>query len=227
MKNSRSNARKKPVARPGRVSRRADRKRQTHERILKSAGRVARREGLAAASVPRVMHGAGLTIGGFYSHFSSKEAMDAEVVGALLGQLPGRWLSGLDEEATGLDWVARAVKRYLSVTHRDDLTGCAYPAVVSELARAAPAVRRAFAQAFELRVAAFMEHTPELDGVTRRERALATLAMTIGGLVLARATRGNPVSEEILDACRKWALPDAARRGAARRGRLSRISPVD
>src|SRR3954469_2422538 len=136
-------ARKEPVHHAGEVNRRTARKRRTHEGILKAAGRVARREGLAAASVPRVMHGAGLTIGGFYSHFPSKQAMDAEIVRTLLGELPGRWLGGL-EPASGTEWIARAVDRYLSAAHRDDLTGCAYPAVVSELARAAPAVRRAF-----------------------------------------------------------------------------------
>jgi TetR/AcrR family transcriptional repressor of nem operon len=215
MKSSTAAPRKQSVQPAGQASRRTVHKRQTHERILKSAGRVARREGLAAASVPRVMHGAGLTIGGFYSHFASKQAMDAEIVRTLLGELPGRWLGGL-EAASGTDWIARAVDRYLSAAHRDDLTGCAYPAVVSELARAAPAVRRAFADVFEQRVAAFVEHVPATTGVTRRERALATLAVTIGGLVLARAAKGDPVSDEILEACRKWAVPERSQRSRAR-----------
>src|SRR3954468_19865119 len=208
-------ARKEPVRDAGQVSGQRVRKRQAHERILKSAGRVARREGLAAASVPRVMHGAGLTIRGFYSHFPSKQAMDAEIVRTLLGELPGRWLAGL-EPASGTEWIARAVDRYLSAAHRDDLAGCAYPAVVSELARAAPAVRRAFADVFEQRVAAFVEHVPAAAGITRRERALATLAVTIGGLVLARAAKGDAVSDEILDACRKWAVPERSRRSRGR-----------
>src|SRR5689334_13319702 len=59
-------------SRPRRMTQRAVKKRATHERILKSADNIARREGLRAASVPRVMKGAGLTVGGFYAHFSSK-----------------------------------------------------------------------------------------------------------------------------------------------------------
>jgi len=174
---------------------------------LKAADRIARREGLRAASVPRVMRGAGLTIGGFYAHFSSKTAMDAELVRAMLGQLPGRWLSGLDE-SSGLEWIERAVARYLSVEHRDNPDGCAYPAVLSEVAKATPEVREAFAEALELRVRAFSVHAPALAGMSPRQRAIATLATTIGGLLLARSTRGSAVSEEVLAACQALVLPE-------------------
>src|SRR5207244_1055900 len=130
--------------RPRRMTQRAVKKRETHERILKSAHKIARREGLRAASVPRVMKGAGLTIGGFYAHFSSKTAMDVEVIRSMLGDVPGPWLSGL-EDFSGLDWV-QALERYLSVTHRDERYGCAYPAVLSEMIGAPDEVRQAFAE---------------------------------------------------------------------------------
>src|SRR5437763_5593812 len=71
-----------------RMTPRAVKKRVTHERILKSADKIARREGLRAASVPRVMKGAGLTIGGFYAHFPSKTAMDVEIIRSILGDVP-------------------------------------------------------------------------------------------------------------------------------------------
>ena len=138
-------------------------KHDTHERILVSASRIARREGLRAASVPRVMSGAGLTTGGFYAHFPSKSAMDAEIVGTL--QSPLRGLEGL-EDAAGRDWLQRAVKRYLSVAHRDNVDGCGYPAVLSEVGSAPSEVRRAFAEALEKRVAAFEPHVPATAGVT-------------------------------------------------------------
>jgi TetR/AcrR family transcriptional repressor of nem operon len=196
-----------------RVTNRAARKRDTHERILQSASHIARREGLRAASVPRVMSGAGLTVGGFYAHFGSKTAMDVEVVRALLSPLLG--LAGLEDSA-GLDWLQRAVKRYLSVAHRDNLDGCGYPAVISEVASASGEVRRAFAEALEVRVAAFQSHVPPAAGITTRERALATMALTIGGLLLSRAALGRPISEELLSACRKWALPEAGLRDSRR-----------
>ena len=110
------------------TSRQTLKKRRTHDRILASAGRIARKNGLAAASVSRVMHGAGLTIGGFYAHFRSKRAMDAEVVQATLGSSSTPW----------------SIDRYLTAAHRDDAEhGCAFPAMLSEVARADEATRMA------------------------------------------------------------------------------------
>lgn len=86
------------------------------------------------------------------------------------------------------------MKRYLSVAHRDNVDGCGYPAVASEIASAPGEVRLAFAEAIEKRVAA----------------ALATMALTIGGLLLLRATQGHPMSEETISARRSWALPETA-----------------
>jgi TetR/AcrR family transcriptional repressor of nem operon len=191
---------------PRRATLRESQKRETHDRILKSASSIARREGLRAASVPRVMSGAGLTVGGFYAHFDSKNSMDIEVIRGTLGSL-SRWLSGL-EGSSGLAWVQRAMGRYLSAAHRDSPDGCAYPAVLSEIASAPPNVRQAFAEAFEQRVKAFEGQVPRVKGVSQRERALATLALAIGGLLLARASAGDPLSDEMLTACKKWALPE-------------------
>ena len=111
-------------------SRQSLKKRRTHDRIIAAAGRIARKNGLAAASVSRVMHGAGLTIGGFYAHFRSKRAMDAEVVQATLGDSSVPW----------------SVDRYLDAAHRDNIEhGCAFPAMLSEVARADEATRMALA----------------------------------------------------------------------------------
>ena len=166
------------------------------------------------------MRGAGLTVGGFYAHFPSKTAMDAELVRAMLGELPGRWLRPL-EDVSGLHWIERAVARYLSLAHRDNRDGCAYPAVLSEVSSAAPTVREAFADALELRVRAFSTHAPALPGMTARSRAIATIVTTIGGLLLARATRGTPISEEVLAACQSLLLPErqAAPASERRKGR--------
>ncbi len=204
---NRNTSRRTRQRRARRVTPRAARKRETHERILKSARTIARREGLRASSVPRVMSGAGLTVGGFYAHFPSKTAMDVEIVRSMLGNLPGRWLGGF-EDSSGLEWVSRAVDRYLSVAHRDNADGCAYPAVLSEIAVAPAEVRQEFAAALQARVRAFEAHVPPVAGSSVRDRALATVALTIGGLLLARASRGTPISEEMLAACKLWALPE-------------------
>jgi TetR/AcrR family transcriptional regulator, transcriptional repressor for nem operon len=172
------------------TSRQTLKKRRTHDRIIASAGRIVRKNGLAAASVSRVMHGAGLTIGGFYAHFRSKQAMDAEVVEATLGDSSVPW----------------SIDRYLSAAHRDDPGhGCPFPAMLSEIARADEATRMALARAIDARARELARENPGRRGASARQRAFATLALCVGGLALARAMRGHPSSDEVLVACRKWA----------------------
>jgi len=185
------------------TSRQTLKKRRTHDRIIASAGRIARKNGLAAASVSRVMHGAGLTIGGFYAHFRSKRAMDAEVVQATLGGSSTPW----------------SVNRYLTAAHRDDAEhGCAFPAMLSEVARADEATRMALARAIDARARELARALPGRRGAAARQQALATLAICVGGLALARAMRGHPASDEVLAACRKWAVPE--RRPRRRKARI-------
>jgi TetR/AcrR family transcriptional repressor of nem operon len=184
----------KTAARPGL------KKRRTHARIIAAAGRIARKNGLAAASVSRVMHGAGLTVGGFYAHFRSKRAMDAEVVQATLGGSSTPW----------------SIDRYLTAAHRDDPEhGCAFPAMLSEVARADEPTRLALARAIDARARELARVSPGRRGAAARQRALATLALCVGGLALSRAMRGHPASDEVLDACRK--LARAEHRSAAPR----------
>src|SRR5260221_2581283 len=172
------------------TSRQTLKKRRTHERILASAGRIARKTGLAAASVSRVMRGAGLTIGGFYAHFRSKRAMDAEVVQATLGD-------------SSIPW---SVDRYLTSAHRDNARhGCAFPAMLSEVARADEPTRMAMARALDARARELAGPARGRRGAAARQRALATLALCLGGLALARAMRGHPASDEVLTACRALA----------------------
>lgn len=190
-----------------RVNQRAVKKQETRQRILKAAAVIAGREGLHAASIPRVMREAGLTIGGFYGHFESKAALDAEVIRAVFEPISSGALASLHQRE-GLDWLGRAVAAYLSPVNRDHPQGCPYPSILSGVAIGPPEVKAAFTDAMKLRIAAYEARAPRLPGVTPRERAVAATALTIGGLLLARACRGDTLSDEILGACRKWALPE-------------------
>ncbi len=199
--------------RTGEISRRTKAKAATHEKILATAGKLTRTEGLAAASVPRVMHGAGLTVGGFYAHFPSKRAMDAEVIRRASAKSLRGW-PGAIQEKDGLKWLESAVKIYLSRGHRDDATGgCVFPAIVSEVAHSNKGTREATIEAFENYARAITAHAPETRGIRARERALATFALCVGGIALARAFQGDELSDEVLSACRKWALPESNRDG--------------
>lgn len=194
-------------ARQPRITERHIKKQETRERILQAAAAIARREGLQAASIPRVMRAAGLTVGGFYGHFVSKSALDVEVIRTVVGAIPGRGLAGL-QHLSGLAWVERATTRYLTAAHRDNPDGCSYPAILSGIATGSTETKMAFAAALELRVRAFEAHMPALPGVTARERSLALMALTIGGLLLARASATAAISGEVLAASQKWALPE-------------------
>lgn len=194
-------------SRSPRVSQRAVKKQETRQRILNAAAAIAREEGLHAASIPRVMRKAGLTVGGFYGHFESKLAMDAEVIRSVFAPFSIA-AQQRNRERHGLDWLEATVTGYLSSLNRDGQLGCPWPSIVSAVAVAPGEVKRAFTEAMKMRIGAFEGHAPKLPGVTARERAVAATALTIGGLILARATAGDPLSDEILEACRKWALPE-------------------
>jgi TetR/AcrR family transcriptional regulator, transcriptional repressor for nem operon len=177
---------------------RQDQKEQTHETILASAARLLRARGIAGARVADVMGAAGLTVGGFYAHFASK----AELVDATLrrtgAELRARLFARLDEKPAA-DRPLVVLKRYLSAAHRDlESEGCPLPAVVGEIGTSAPehvAVLRDYVEG----LVAGVERTLP---VGRRALALGLVALMYGGLSLARALRGTPLSEEVLKACR-------------------------
>lgn len=183
-----------------------ERKGRTHEAILESAAQLLRARGVTGASVAEVMKGAGLTVGGFYAHFASKEALVAASLGRSMREL---WTAMLTEVRTlpAEERFGAIVRRYLSRSHRDQsLDGCPLPAVVGDIARDGGELGDALAQELEVYAADVANEVPGATPEERRSKALATLATMYGGLSLARAVRGTPLSDEILKACRTAAL---------------------
>lgn len=181
---------------------REEQKERTRQEILDSAMRLLRERGISGASVSEVMKGAGLTVGGFYAHFESKE----ELVGLSLRQaLRDRWSQLLGVvQSSGSDALEVLIRRYLSRRHRDQpAEGCPLPAVVGEAAHvhASPPVRDALYEELEGWAQGLGELIPGDKG-QRRQRALGVIALLVGGLSLARALKGTPLSDDILEACR-------------------------
>ena len=194
----------------------------THRRIVASASRLMRRGGLARASVADVMRGAGLTVGGFYAHFRSKRAMDREVLEQTFADVRQRSIARLGG-AEGVDWLARYVGHYLAAAHRDTpATGCPAPAVITDLTHADAALRRALGTIVERWSRRILAHAPPTRAASARQRALATIALCVGGLTLARSLRGQPLSDEILRACKAWAVPERAARATPSSSRRRR-----
>lgn len=186
-----------------------DHKEKTRARILAAAGRVFRRRGYHASGVDAVMAAAGLKPGGFYAHFDSKEALLAESIGQAAAEMEARGVPVADGPV-GRTWASAFVAGYLSPAHRDAADdGCPLVALASEIAHAGEPVKQSF-EAVVLRLASKMsEGTGSPD-----DRALAVLAICLGGLGLSRAVHNRNLALRILTACRTLAgeaLADGAK----------------
>jgi len=180
----------------------AERWERTHETLRLTAARLLRTRGLRLPSVADVMKGAKLTVGGFYGHWESKEALFEE---ALREALRGNW-STLVEQSRGettkerLTWILR---RYLSRSHRDNPeAGCPLPSTLSDISVLGEPYQKAFAEEVEALAAGLGDVAGPLGG---KELALGLFALMVGGLSLARATAGTPLSDAILTASRALA----------------------
>ncbi len=194
-----------------------EQKERSHETILESAASLLRARGISGARVADVMKGAGLTVGGFYAHFASKESLVDEALRRTGAGLRERLFSRLDEKPEP-DRAEVVLKRYLSAAHRDAQTlGCSLPAVVGEIGTTAGEHRDVLAEEVEALSSGLAEYLPhgtpatQRRGVPRRALALGLVALMVGGLSLARALRGTPLSDEMIRACRT--LGAAAARG--------------
>ncbi|RKH41576.1 TetR/AcrR family transcriptional regulator [Corallococcus sp. AB049A] len=180
----------------------AEHKQATHARILAAAEKLFRAEGFSGASVERVMRAAGLTVGGFYAHFASKESLLAESLRAFMNANRTRWLAGLGD-VRGTEFLERFARRYLNQYDRDTgETACMMPSLLSDLTRATPEVQAAFGRGLEELVGQAQVQLPAREGATPRQQMLATVALCFGAMTLARATATQPLAGEILDAAR-------------------------
>jgi len=177
-------------------------KERTRAKILRAAGRVFRREGYHAAGVDKLMEEAGLTAGGSYAHFESKEALLAEALGPAAAEAGACRDKDL-EAVAGRAWVEAFVERYLSPGHLDKPEdGCPLPALVSEIARSGGLAKASFEAIVRDLSDRLQSHAGE---DLAEDRALALIALCVGGLGVARSVRDKDLGERILAACRDLA----------------------
>lgn len=176
---------------------------ENRKQVVAAAARLFRERGVQAVSVADLMAEVGLTHGGFYKQFSSKEALLPEATVQAFADL-ALLLADFDAKHPGDHGSARQdlVDYYLSTAHRDERgEGCPTTGLASDIANEgadAPA-RPAYAEGVEL-----FARWLSADG----DEDLATLSMLVGALTLARATAGSDLSERILAAARK-SLPSS------------------
>ena len=179
----------------------AGHKRQTSERILRAAGRLFRKRGYAATGVDAVMASADLTAGAFYSHFRSKEDLLAEALDAIFQNAKNDRPEQLSQ-LRGREWLRAFASFYLSAEHRDAADrGCPMPALAAEVARVGGKPRAVFEHHLRKVIDSVGQQFDEVS--PDRERAITTMALCLGGLMLARAVNDGALSQEILRACRE------------------------
>jgi TetR/AcrR family transcriptional regulator, transcriptional repressor for nem operon len=169
--------------------------------ILDAACRLFRTHGFDAVTVADVMKAAGLTHGGFYGYFKSKDDLIAQTLTHALAK-------GASADAD----LVRYAAAYLSPAHRDNVAaGCAIAALGAEAVRQPPEARAAMAAGLREQIDRFAANAPHLDAAVARRTSIGSLAAMIGGVILARLAQDPKLSDEVLEETKAWILENAQR----------------
>lgn len=178
-------------------------KQKTRERVLRVAAKAIRAKGPKGVGVAYVMRGAGLTHGGFYAHFASKDAMVAAAIGRMFDEGFARWCDATEGRAHA-DGLRAFINGYLSRTHRDArAAGCPIAALLAESPRFTASCRRAFAAGMRRLIDALASHLDALGYRDAQAHATSLLSELVGALALARAEPDRTRSDAMLAASRR------------------------
>jgi len=181
-------------------------KQETHARIVKKASVRLREKGAHGIGVADLMKEAGLTHGGFYAHFDSREALVIEAFAYAMDRSTERWRK-IAEQTPPDKRLATIVESYLTPVHRDDPGhGCAVPTLGAEIARESPKTRKAFAAKLEQMIDMMADQVLDVPRKVARKQAIAALTTMMGTLVLSRIAGNGEFSDEILAAGREAVL---------------------
>ena len=181
-------------------------KRDTREKILESARRLFNRNGYSGVSIEQIMSDAGLTHGGFYRHFSSKDKLYAAAVRQFLCKdTPEPWqTSPVDSCGVDQPVATSIVDAYLSQDHFDDVDGsCPLIGLPSDVARSSKVVKAAYREVAESMIRIFEVN---LNGPEAHERALVLVALCVGGMVLARGMDDQALANDFRNAAHEHIL---------------------
>ena len=199
----------------------------TRRKILAASDALMKEQGIGAASVEEVMRGAGLTVGGFYAHFASKEELAGETLLFGLEQSFERTIRALDG-VSGKAWVRAMIRQYLSQADDDELErACPMTLLLGDVARADDERKRRFAELTRAMLDRVAPHFPECGDLAPRQVALATYAALVGAVGFARTAPSPQARHAIMRACETMLCgwlglddpPTASARPARRRAR--------
>jgi TetR/AcrR family transcriptional repressor of nem operon len=184
-------------------------KQETHARIVRKASVRLREKGAHGIGVADLMKEAGLTHGGFYAHFASREALVIEAFAYAMDRSAEHWRK-VTAETPPEKRLSTIVDAYVSTVHRDDPgRGCAVPTLGAEIARESAKTRKAFSAKLDQLIDVMADQIPDVPRKTARRQAMGTLATMMGTLVMSRVAGSGELSDEILAAGREAALARA------------------
>lgn len=167
---------------------------ENRRRILDAAGRLFREKGFDAVTVTEVMNAAGLTHGGFYGHFASKDE--------LIAQTMAHVLAASVAEGDGFGVLLDA---YLSTRHRDRAAeGCPTAGLAADIRHQIPAARAAMAEGYRAQIDRLGAMMPGATPQARRRAAIGSWSAMVGAVILARAIDDPALSDEVLAETRAW-----------------------
>ncbi len=195
---------------------------ETHrEQITEASARLFKERGVKGVSVADLMGAAGLTHGGFYGHFESKDALAGVAVARAFEQSAERWRKRVASKPDDAQRRALLVDKFLAHANvREVGLGCPSVSLATDVSRepAGAPIRTAFLDGLEALVEILAGVQDGPDAHARRGAALADYATMTGAMLLARATEGTPLSAELLAAARARLVPaDAPADAPARR----------
>lgn len=183
-------------------------KEATHDRILDAAARAIRRHGYGGVSVADIMKDAGLTHGGFYAHFPSRESMLAEAADRA-GSESVAMMERIAASSPPRHALRDMMQAYLSQEHLEGIeTGCAVAALGSEMPRQVPGVRRAATRRIKEMIDLVARQSPDWGKPGAHEHALFAVATMVGALVLARAVDDPRLADAVREAALKQLAPE-------------------
>ncbi len=172
---------------------------KNRQEILRAASRRFREVGFSGAGVADLMKEVGLTHGGFYCHFNSKDELAAEACAAAMDEKARKWTEFFEPGAENS--VRKMAAEYLTRERRDNPgAGCPLAALAVDVSRQSTTIRDSFTKGFCSLVKILMSAMPGRTVARKRRDSLATWSTLVGALVLARAVNDEELSNEILNA---------------------------
>lgn len=179
---------------------------ETRQRIVQAASQEFRRNGIEGTGLSELMAAAGLTHGGFYNHFDSKEQVVEESITFGIDSMTESWRKTLLAEGSKKG-LPKVITEYLSPALREDVAdGCPFAALASDMARSSEPVRQATTAGFSRMIDLIASELPHLSPAAAKKEALWMFSSMVGAVVMSRVVTDPALSDSILRETRKHVL---------------------